>query len=458
MSSVVFRDRGFLAKPVDGLVFDVERYSWSAKGGPFKATIKVTGDPLKMREMLTWLRYAVEIFNDRGKGVWWGYVESVEIAGRYFTRRSTLDGLYNRVAVAYTSVAVGQETIGVRGTTAWAEDADSVREFGKRELLDSFSGTTQTVAVNLRNRKLAKTRFPKILKVRETMLAPGQEETATITCRGWWTTLEWQYCTIPTRLAMAAWQWRGARPPRPVGATAANLGLMQTFSLTGATNVLQVGVYGRKIGSPTDNLSLAIYSLTSDVPNQSLGSANLSGVLIQNTSAELLFTFSSNVALSANTQYGLVLSRSTGDIDDYFLMPVDVPGYGGGILRQGSGSSWSTLAGESLAFRIYANDMRPTSTQMENIISTYGEFINTVRVLNASGVSSDSYRNGTYYALDEIEDLMEAGTANNRRLLANVDIYRNVAIYEEPAGECLPGGWDAGSIHLPVRNLGEGPG
>jgi hypothetical protein len=43
------------------------------------------------------------------------------------------------------------------------------------------------------------------------------------------------------------------------------------------------------------------------------------------------------------------------------------------------------------------------------------------------------FRNGDEILLDEIEKLMEAGTDNQRRILANVDRFKQVHFYEQPA-------------------------
>jgi hypothetical protein len=74
-----------------------------------------------------------------------------------------------------------------------------------------------------------------------------------------------------------------------------------------------------------------------------------------------------------------------------------------------------------------------TTTQIGNLVTSYGPFLTATDVEAASGMSSSEYRDGDKDALTEIISLLESGGANDRRLLATVDVDRRLKIAEEPA-------------------------
>jgi len=90
---------------------------------------------------------------------------------------------------------------------------------------------------------------------------------------------------------------------------------------------------------------------------------------------------------------------------------------------------------ETLSWRTYLNSGTAsvaTTAQIQAIVTNMGEFITGVDVENASGISSLETREGDRTGLEEIEDLLRAGTTNNRRLLSEVTQLRRLRIWEEP--------------------------
>jgi hypothetical protein len=74
-----------------------------------------------------------------------------------------------------------------------------------------------------------------------------------------------------------------------------------------------------------------------------------------------------------------------------------------------------------------------TTTQIIDLVTTYGSLITGTAVEAASGISSNQYRNGETDVLTEVMGLMSSGGANGRRLLGTVDVERRLWVYEEPA-------------------------
>ncbi len=65
-------------------------------------------------------------------------------------------------------------------------------------------------------------------------------------------------------------------------------------------------------------------------------------------------------------------------------------------------------------------------------MASCGEFLQGVIIENASGITTNPYKNGDSTALYELESLLLTGTSNSRRLLCEVTQNRYLRIYEEP--------------------------
>jgi hypothetical protein len=74
-----------------------------------------------------------------------------------------------------------------------------------------------------------------------------------------------------------------------------------------------------------------------------------------------------------------------------------------------------------------------TTAQISDIATDYGQFISAVDLDTTSGVTLPVYRNGETTAHDEITTMLETGTTNDRRLLADVTDARRLHVWEEPA-------------------------
>lgn len=174
---------------LDQLHLEPTSYSYHAIGGPEKANITVSGNKWALWETLTWLRCGINLYDERLHCVWWGYVAEVEIRVGTVSIGISLDSMANSVAVAYSSVAAGTATVGVRATTAWSSNADSVAAYGTKELLHSMSGATAAGAQGVRDAVLSARQYP----VPEVRFAGDNSLSATLRCRGWFDTLGWHY-------------------------------------------------------------------------------------------------------------------------------------------------------------------------------------------------------------------------------------------------------------------------
>ncbi len=188
---------------VDDLKFVVNSARWSRYGGPAEASVSVNGNMTDLWECLNWLRCPILIADERGAAMWWGYISECQVRSGTLEVRASLAALANRVAVAYSYVAPGTTDVGERKTTAWAEDADSIAEFGYKELLSSQSGMSDAAAEARRDAIVAAKRYPQAITsggmVPRGRLVDSRAEnsqSATLYCRGWWSTLGWRYASV----------------------------------------------------------------------------------------------------------------------------------------------------------------------------------------------------------------------------------------------------------------------
>jgi hypothetical protein len=165
-------------------------YTWRAVGGPHTAEIGVSGSPEAVWEMIEKLRCPVEILNARGEACWWGFVNAVRINVGAYEVGVSLETMFNRVAVAYSLVSPGSQTVGTRATTTWAQNDDSIGTYGQKEFRGSLDGATSTQADAARDALLAQLRYP-IPDIR--LNGADDRLAATLECLGWWNTLAWRY-------------------------------------------------------------------------------------------------------------------------------------------------------------------------------------------------------------------------------------------------------------------------
>jgi len=165
---------------------------WRAKaaGGFASARIEVSGAREAVASVGRHLAHDVLITSELGQAVWRGYVHEVEIWEGGQTVSLSMDGIVNRVAVAYAHLLPdgGDE----RRTTAWAQDAHSVSLYGERELLLSSRATTLAAAEAERDATIARYARPEP----SFALDDGARGVgATLYCRGYYERFDQIYYT-----------------------------------------------------------------------------------------------------------------------------------------------------------------------------------------------------------------------------------------------------------------------
>jgi hypothetical protein len=429
-----------------GLVFEVAEMHWDAYGGPKKALVDVAGPERALWDLLEWLRYGVMIRTGISERAWWGYVHQVTVIHGNAQIVANLDSMYNRIKVSYAYIPTGSTEAGDQRDTDWAEDADSIAEYGTKELISSIDGATAAAAEAKRDALLAARKYP---QGKFSIGSSGSEEiSAVLDLRGWWDTLGWQYASTPAVAGIDNGDFdKGGHADMghaPWGKWC------QVFTTpSGGCTVREITVSVSRRGTPVDNLKIEIYALDgsgnptgSALVSESVTGADLDAQFIPSGYNIVHVTLTSGVALTGSTQYGLVLSRS-GSLDGTKYYMINLEGgsaYAGGNLKLyfTHDSTWYLLTSKGLTvhnmpFIIWTDTKTGAGRQMAAMISTSAEFITDTYFVDAVTREQTSSMDGTKVLLEELIQVMDGAGPNDRRMLGWVDWERRLRFYEEPA-------------------------
>ncbi len=336
-----FSQRDFGVMPVQpGLDWQVERCTWALPGGPDTAVVRAARGCWSEREWWHLLRCPVELLDESGLPVWWGYVAEVEQEGMCLS----LDGMYNRVRVDY------RFTSGSDASHFFADDALSQADYGQKELFFDLGVIDHTArAQALAQSWLERTRRPAVKWRAEG--AGGLR----LGLRGWWHTLGWRF-----RL----WNGEGRRGYEAEPIDESNIGY-STTTARGAQGFYgpaglpewtasRVRVNVRKVGSPTDFLHLSIQGDSDGNPSGvELDGLDIPGSSLTTSLAWYEYELPGlSAALRVGQRYHIVLSRSgAASSANYYRVGMDTPYPVSGALyyRYWNGSAWIQRTPNSIA-------------------------------------------------------------------------------------------------------------
>lgn len=195
--------------------------------------------------------------------------------------------------------------------------------------------------------------------------------------------------------------------------------------------ISKLGAWTKRVGDPGD-LTLELRANNAGAPGTVLASCSIRAADIGTTFALVKKTLSRTVTVDATSTYWFMVSAS-GDESNYYEIKFDNnSGYVGGSLLVAVSDEWFEYPAD-MPFKLYANLLIETTQQIQNIISTGGQFLRSVIANDQSGFFTGTYRNGDTTAQTEAEMLLETGTINYRRLMAMVNKDRSVDIQEAEA-------------------------
>ena len=402
------------------------KYSRAAIGGPKDATIIARGDRLGIWELAEMMRGGVVIRDEkRQQEIFSGYIGDLTLNVDGKRIRISTDPMANKIAVAYTLTQF-------RFTTIWAENTESIATYGTKSLLLTARDLTDNQASDYRDTELARRKYPVVSRP-----FPGRpgEQYAEITCRGWWDTLKWTYYAQDE--GVEAYEELNSFAGREIGEDDRPIAA-QSFQNSAATDwdAVTIDLRIRVKGAPADNLNVDLYSDVAGDPGAALATSVTAGGTFTTGHKWYTFTLSAPVTLTAGATYWIRISRSGAvDLDNYYIVDGNNGmGYTLGEMKiyRTATASWITWP-HDCDFNFKVAGTSETTTQIKAAIDAEGQFFGGCDILDASGVYTNQSRRGDNLTIYEIEELMNKGTANDRRLIAKVRENRRVEIYEEPA-------------------------
>jgi hypothetical protein len=412
-----------------GVSLEVIRYSQHAVGGPKSSLIRATGKAEHLFELVNHLREPLEIINPNGDCVWWGYLEEVKINTKLGAYGVSLDKMSNKIAVAWTEDRI-------RHTTDWSGDADSIAEYGYKELLVPKADIVEGDALQTRDVLLENTRYP----IPIITLGQGEEEEALLVGKGWLDTLQWQYYENLSGKEAYTDTGRGGREigedDRPVMAQSFQIASSEAWT---ATSIWLRIWYQGDSAPPTDSVVVQLKSDDAGEPGTTLATGTVAATEMSGSAEWYEFVLNTGVSLSPATTYWIYVARSTHptiDLDAYYMIDTNIDaGYPRGVLYlyNTNLSVWSEdiyrFWGDML-FMVVGD--QETTAQIAILLSKCGQFFQGTITEDSSDLDSNPYRDGDTAGGYELEKLLLAGTSNNRRLLCEVTRNRYLRIYEEP--------------------------
>lgn len=212
--------------------------------------------------------------------------------------------------------------------------------------------------------------------------------------------------------------------------------IAQSFSLGYNANwtVERVVIRIQKVGTPSDNVTVGIYSDSAGLPGTLIEAASVASSAISTNMGWVAFVLTNVNTLSYGTTYWIVISRSgSNSPTDFYLVDMDEElSYSRGALTLYDGSTWvGRIVDADLIFQVMGSVI--TTTQISSIVTDVGSFLAGTIIETASAIGGNQYRNGETTALDEVTALLELGTSSNKPLFAEVTPERYLKVYEQPA-------------------------
>lgn len=202
---------------------------------------------------------------------------------------------------------------------------------------------------------------------------------------------------------------------------------------TAAWKLWKVSLRARKVGSPVDDFRVAFF-------NSGVGGAvgalieyvDVAGATLSDDLGwfDVEFTLTSSVAYGSSYQ---VIASRTGakSATDYYEVEINEDVLAPGTARVFVNGVWSWRdPAAAMYFALVGGEENVQQVVLS--LDEYGEFIAGVTALTTSGLNSGLYRSGDRTVLADVQQLLDAGTSDNRRLLATVTKERYVTINAEP--------------------------
>lgn len=171
--------------------------------------------------------------------------------------------------------------------------------------------------------------------------------------------------------------------------------LAQTFTLGGTSTIGEVGLWLRKVGSPTGTATVRIETVDgSNNPTGTLAHANATATFAEadlgTSYAEQLVSFASSFSLAAAT-YAIVVSTSrSASAVNYVDWGADgsSPGYAGGEMKSQIAGVWSNLSKDAIFDVREARIYHPQKLKVDRWSGTHADMVN--RYGDSAGANAET--------------------------------------------------------------------
>lgn len=228
----------------------------------------------------------------------------------------------------------------------------------------------------------------------------------------------------------------GATVKLSLGDSQALDNVAQAFQLVTAWTATHVAVKVRKVGNPTDNFRIGIYPDSAGIPGTVLAANETLGSTLFTELTWTEFELDVPVALAATPTFYWLGIRRTGaaSLDDGYEIALDEDlGYIGGNFIHYNGAAWvSRVPDADMPFRIIGETS--STEQLETVLDTIDEFGSVImQVESAIPVRGYIAEDNPRIALEEIDSMLDAGTATGERLIAWMTQDASVVVGTAPA-------------------------
>jgi hypothetical protein len=204
----------------------------------------------------------------------------------------------------------------------------------------------------------------------------------------------------------------------------------QSFLTGDAWTVVTIAVRARTVGNPGDSLRVSLYSDSAGSPNGSLAAGTIAASELDDVMRWRVVTMTAGYTLVAATTYWVHVERTgSSDADDAYHVELNTKAGDGGTFKLWNGASWTTRTDVDMPFDVIGG--YASSTLIKNIIET-SAFVTEVTVIDAANSITVLQQVEDQTVKAVAEGLLDAGTGNDRRLLAVMDEHRAVQLKEEP--------------------------
>lgn len=403
--------------------------SWSCLGGPDEAILQAPTSILNFKDWKEFLGHPVEIFNETGHPVWWGYINRIRQPFEPFTLQCGLDPMANSVAVRYTDL------LGDEHTTPWASDALSVSRFGIKQKIIDVVHAGEPLALQKRDLLLSQLAWPSDEIASSNKPITDSNHFANLPvfldCKGWFETLSWKYYPGQTGIIGNTVSQNGSIP---IGSDTSHAGAAQRFLATSNMTIATVKLRASYTGSPPYTLAISIRTDAGGVPSsQNLARAEIPRSALASGSykwAEAPLTVP--VSLQAGQRYWVLVFPLNATYDsNHWLLALDESCSFNDIFIYMDNLVWvSPVPNAHMLFQVAG--LSETTTQLNEVYAVGNQFLTALVNRDPSGVQTPLYHKHDTDCKTAFLDLLALGNSSLTPYMAFVDRNRTLSVLPQP--------------------------